>query len=1691
MNPELIRDAMRHQPAMERGVLTVSRNPWAPLEDAEPQRIPRGMTIADAFAEYGVDINAATPWIISVDGEWVSRKEWAVREIDPQSYVLIVALPQNGGSKASRVIAGVVLIIIGIIVSAISGGAFSGVGGAIAAFGLSMIAGTVLYKAPKPYTPDTASQLADPSPTYNLQAQGNYARIGQPVPVHYGRVPKFYPDFAAQPYTEYSGNDQYLYQLFVIGWGSFAIEHLFIGDEELTGTLGSGGYYTSSGTWEDVTWEIVPPGGSVTLFPTRVIASDTVSGQEIVVGGVGPFQLSDAEINSAAIDVVASQGMYYANDEGGLDARTASWNVYATKLKQSGAAWVADGNEFLLGSESITAATNTPIRNTYRYPVELGRYRFRLVRTNAKDTDTRANNEIDWYGLRGYVPGTQQYGNITLLAMRMRATDQLTSATSRSINLTATRKLYTWDSINGWSAEPVATRSIAWAWADALTSTEYGCGATDDRVPLAQLATLDAAWAGEGFYCDYRFDRQVTCAEALTLIARTGNAQWYTQGAQYKIWRAQKAGVPVQLYNMRNIRRGSFELDWSLPNSTAPDCYDVWYFDSESAQTAQVRCALADGTQLRPTRIDLDGVTSRTQAWAIGMQMLRSARWHRKNGTLQTEAEGYMAAPGKTIAVTHDVMLTAASAELVAYTGTGKASGDVLTLNGPVEWTTGVAHYIELSTRTGGYSGPWHVTPGANPDQVVLAEPIADGAYVPYTGGKAERTRCNFGPSENVSVKALIVPPIEYAEKDTVTLHWVVEDDRAYADDGSTIPDSTSNYDLATLLRPVVEGLVVVWSGTPSVPTLDASWQPATGATRYLIEISTDGTSWTRIADATTASARISCQLVPTWLRIAAVGTLRGDWATWNGNPATMQSIPADVTGLALTNAVSGSTTVFADMSAILAWNAAARADGYVVDVYRGGSKVATHLRSDTRMEYTPEINRADNGTLSRSVTIRVRALNGAGYSASVAEITINNPQMAATVVAGQAVGRSSILLTVSKPSDSDYAGTRFVVSQSSTANPATLAVAADVANYAATVPVSNAGTWYFWAANYDQFGTDNLNWSPRGQCVVTEDAQGVQTVADASTITAAAGSAPPNGSAYWAVYDLVTKKMWAWDSDSGKYTKSVSASEIKGQISQAQISADVVWSAKQLLVLAGNAVEDPDFTITSKWTLGNNSWFRQPLVEGMTGESAIGVKNCVAFATTGAVQPSTTVDEYVEAVSWQRATWSSGDSLRMRCYINNSSNRVAGMVVYFASASDGTGQAGIWISQATGSVGWISQTITVPANTSYFKIGFWVAKGSVLVGWGRCSMPQLTLAADASLVVDGSVTANKIASAAVTTDKLQASAVTADKIAVTMLSAISAALGNIIAATMEFIGAGWNYIRTNGKWLNDGKNGWILAANGSTGDYFQEFRAFISNHAEVYERRSFIGGVPNYYTTIWDQNGEERFTLDPGLGRFLLKGSIYADNGYFSGELRSASGTFGTVTAGYLQNADNSASVNLGASGSAAFIRAGGRALVSANGSTSFNNVIYSQQVTFDPVVPYTGTTRVDDEGNTVFDKSTNGAWIDIDTGLVYSVAAAALVNFQATVTNAYSAGGTYTDLSMPDYRVAFEATPVQVVYSHAWGSTEVRIKVRLFIYLVRADTYVRIAENSESNWTAYGNNSGNAPVTVSGVQLTVLALN
>jgi len=64
-------------------------------------------------------------------------------------------------------------------------------------------------------------------------------------------------------------------------------------------------------------------------------------------------------------------------------------------------------------------------------------------------------------------------------------------------------------------------------------------------------------------------------------------------------------------------------------------------------------------------------------------------------------------------------------------------------------------------------------------------------------------------------------------------------------------------------------------------------------------------------------------------------------------------------------------------------------------------------------------------------------------------------------------------------------------------------------------------------------------------------------------------------------------------------------------------------------------------------------------------------------------------------------------------------------------------------------------------------------------------------------------------------------------------------------------------------------------------------------------------------------------FSLDTH-GNLYLRGEVHAESGTFAGELKSAYGTFDTITAGILQNSDGSNRIDLNASGSQYFITLG-----------------------------------------------------------------------------------------------------------------------------------------------------------------------
>lgn len=729
----------------EQSAVVLLRNPFQPSQRevmvAHPTQTIRQWLGAQGIAEFD------QPTVCIKNGAPVLRADWAVTPID--GAVLFITLPQGGGGGGGgKNPLRTVLMIAVMVVATVYGGplgaslGFSGNLATAVGSAIIMTAGSALVSAlvplPTPNMPSFAGSggsLAQPSPTYSLQGQGNYARLAQPIPVVYGRH-LVYPDLAATPYGEYQGNEQFLHQLHCIGLGEYDIEQIRIED-------------TPIASFEEVTYQIVPPGNPVTLFNPDVVTAPEVAGQELLAGTwTGGFAINpaDSEVTHIGIDILLPRGLYYANDAGGLDSRSASWRVEARAIDAEGDPL---NDWFTLGNESLTAATTTPQRRTYRYPIAAGRYEVRATRLDGKDTNSRAGHEVRWSEARGYLAGGMTFPDkVTLLAIRMRATDNLSQRSSRLINCIVTRKLPVWSVDSGWSAA-VPTRSIAWAFADILRAS-YGAKLPNARIDLAALAQLDQVWAGRGDQFDGVFDQQVTVWEALTRVARCGRAVPFLQGGIVRLVRDEARLLPVALFSPRNIVKNSLKIQYVMPGEETADAVTVEFFSSRTWKPDEVTVSLPGSSSANPAKLRLFGCTTEAHAVREGLYLAAANRYRRRIITLRTELEGLIPTYGDLIAIAHDMPSWGAGGEIVAWDADTQAA----TLSEPVAFVDGQEHVMALRRRDGGVSGPHAVTPGSDAQQVVFAD-LPD---IPIeTGLSAERTHFAFGNAEQWSLLARVI----------------------------------------------------------------------------------------------------------------------------------------------------------------------------------------------------------------------------------------------------------------------------------------------------------------------------------------------------------------------------------------------------------------------------------------------------------------------------------------------------------------------------------------------------------------------------------------------------------------------------------------------------------------------------------------------------------------------------------------------------------------------------------------------------------------------------------------------------------------------------------------------------------------------------------------------------------------------
>ena len=717
-----------------------------------------------------------SPLMLRVNGQWLLRAQWW-RPVLPGDVIEWVVIYQGGGN-GSRMVLSLLVLAAALYFAPFLLGDFGVLGG----LGLSqsavtaglVFAGNVLINALVPLQqPSMGASAQSAGSVYNVQTAANQARVNQPIPVIYGRMLTF-PDFAAQPYVEYANNDQFFFAVYCVGQGVYDAERLLIDDTPLA-------------HFSDVSFEVLSPGSLPTIAQANVVTAPEVSGQTLLSGRpVGGFSACGPKFSAAyiGVDLLYPKGLGLADSSGNIGNISVTVRIDARYVDDFG---VPVGDWFALGTETVTAATATPQRRSFKYPlVTVGRVEVRCVRIDTLNPSNSALHDVVWGGLRAYLSVTAPLASTaTHMAIKIRASDQLSGLSQRKISGIWRRKVRTW-SAGAWGPL-VFTRNAMWARLDKLTNAVYGDGLADSRIDLQTHADLAAVLDARQDRFDILFDSKVTSIDADRTICMSARAVPFQRGGVCTVTRDQLQTLPVTAFTSRNILPGSMSIGYALATEVTADAVIVEYMDNRSWDWREVLCkAPGITTPVNAVRQRVMGITGLKHATREGLYLAAQNVYRRKFPKFDTEMQGLLPAYGS------------ACIFAPALPGWGQA-GDVcfwdlptltMGVSEPLTFTAGAQHFVSLVRDDGSVTGAIAVTPGATANDMVLAS-APDFALV-LDDANRERPKYVFGASgqHRTIIRVLGIRKAGRGKDgaQNIEISSVAEDVRVHAVDVSLLP---------------------------------------------------------------------------------------------------------------------------------------------------------------------------------------------------------------------------------------------------------------------------------------------------------------------------------------------------------------------------------------------------------------------------------------------------------------------------------------------------------------------------------------------------------------------------------------------------------------------------------------------------------------------------------------------------------------------------------------------------------------------------------------------------------------------------------------------------------------------------------------------------------------------------------------
>jgi hypothetical protein len=441
---------------------------------------------------------------------------------------------------------------------------------------------------------------------------------------------------------------------------------------------------------------------------------------------IGPFETCKAGQQgiSLELDFIFGAGLYSMDGSGNLADRTVTFLVERRQIDDNGNPIAAP----IQNSVTFTAKSNTAQRYTHKIPVTQGRYTVKVARVTPSAIQVNTVDRGAWTGLKfelvNLSPGAEVYGNVTLAAVRLRASNGVASDAASSIRFRVTRKL---PPPSGGAV--AATVNPADVFADIVTAAYGGNRPRNgDELDLAELEAARLRWSGHNGF-NAIFDQPSTVWEALSLSVQTVGAAPLPVGSRMTVIQDGVQPVRAQMFTDANIVAGSLQITYAFDRDGTPHGVRVEYRDPRTFSAAAYLLPVGAPDY---ESVSLFGCTDSAVAAQHARLIDNRRRLQRTNLVFVTELEGLSCLPGDRIGVQASMPRWAQGARVVRVTGL------VLELDAALLWTAGQSHALQLRDPEGHPHKVAGVTPGASSFHVVLPslpfEPVGyDGDMEPTT----------------------------------------------------------------------------------------------------------------------------------------------------------------------------------------------------------------------------------------------------------------------------------------------------------------------------------------------------------------------------------------------------------------------------------------------------------------------------------------------------------------------------------------------------------------------------------------------------------------------------------------------------------------------------------------------------------------------------------------------------------------------------------------------------------------------------------------------------------------------------------------------------------------------------------------------------------------------------------------------